>query len=166
MFSDCLNRWLMPRELLALQGYPIFQQCKPHGERTSFDMQCRESLGLSARRDDRMIEQSGNAMPVPLIGAAILWAWSFTSAGASSSPRPLLLLRPIDRLQVDRLQLTESEDHSNNSDDDHNTNPTVFTSALSASSLAQTSRRELRRTWSQSSNDAADDVRLKRGRLA
>ena len=143
----------------------VFEQCKPHGERTSFDIQCRESLGLSPRRDDRMIEQSGNAMPVPLIGAAILWAWSFTSAGANLSPRPLLLLRPLDRQQVDNSMWTESEDHSNKSDDgDHNTNQTVFTSALSASSLAQPSRRELRRTWSQSSNDAAD-VGLKRARV-
>ena len=73
------RRWMSCRELLALQGFPVYAEVKPGGSRCSFDFV--RPATLKPRDAARVIEQSGNSMPVPLINIHTLWAFAFTDAG-------------------------------------------------------------------------------------
>ncbi len=68
VFLDLLNRYVMPSEFLTLQGFPVPACTKLFNETTSFDMP------LAARDPRQTIEQSGNSMPVPVIGMSIIYA--------------------------------------------------------------------------------------------
>ena len=89
LFSDEQGRWLTAFEMLSLQGFPVYPELSPSGARSSFAYS-REARHLQPRNSARMVEQSGNSMPIPLISVPILWGLLFTSAG-----RPSAIERPL-----------------------------------------------------------------------
>ena len=74
IWVDSHMRWLTSRELLGLQGFPVFPQQKVHGDHCTFDhAMVRDRCAMS--------EQSGNTMPVPFMSLALLYALGCTSIG-------------------------------------------------------------------------------------
>ena len=98
VFSDVHDRWLVPREFIALQGFPTYPATKNPivPEPCSFD-RLRQTIPdpcgrgfLSPRNRARIVEQAGNSMPISLIALPIFWALSHTNVC-----RPASLQRPL-----------------------------------------------------------------------
>ena len=76
-------RWLVARELLCSQGFPVFESlcqvaCGKQGvPLCSFNVD-RERLGLSPRKWVPMAGQAGNSMNVNMIGASMVQQLAFT----------------------------------------------------------------------------------------
>ena len=88
VWCDVVHRWLMPFELLLLQGFPVYPQARLYGETTPWDGPCAE------RNTSRTIEQSGNSMPVPLIGLAMIYCLGMTDVAAVSSTSSSCVAEP------------------------------------------------------------------------
>ena len=99
IFSDLDDRWFAARELLAMQGFPVFQTTKLHHEETAFDGP------PMVHECSSMIEQAGNSMPIPLIAVPLLWALMCTSAG-----EPVPLLRKVLRATLSSTSSEAQED--------------------------------------------------------
>ena len=67
---DPLMRIQCPSEFLALQGFPVYPFTKPFGEPCSFEGR------IGGRDGRRVVEQAGNSMPIPMVGLAVMYAWT------------------------------------------------------------------------------------------
>ena len=72
VFVDKADRWLTPRELLGLQGFPVY------AEQKQWNITCPFDRANPMRTRDAMIEQSGNSMPVLMISLPIMFALGLT----------------------------------------------------------------------------------------
>ena len=85
VWSDVGDRAIHPKGLLALQGFPVYDDSRPTGCQSSLDFS-REASGLPRRELHRLSEASGNSMPVPLIMIPLIWALGRTTAGQPCEP--------------------------------------------------------------------------------
>ena len=83
------DRWLSPLEMLSLQCFPVFKECAVNAEECSF------RIPRSGRSGRRLLEQSGNSMPVALISLPLLWAFTQTPLAKCSRPQTSLSLCPF-----------------------------------------------------------------------
>eukprot|EP00959_Pyramimonas_sp_CCMP1952_P256068 5348486-Pyramimonas_sp.AAC.2 len=72
VFSNAHGRWLTWRELLMLQGFPIYPGAKVNLEPTVFDYS-RSSVFFPDRKRNQVLGQVGNTMNLNVIGAGMLW---------------------------------------------------------------------------------------------
>eukprot|EP00959_Pyramimonas_sp_CCMP1952_P421289 8825387-Pyramimonas_sp.AAC.1 len=75
LYSPEIKRWLIPKELLLLQGFPVTAAAKQRGEHSCYD----EPRDTFPRERARVAHQAGNAMPVPMAGLSLLWSLAIPS---------------------------------------------------------------------------------------
>ena len=103
IFSDLDDRWLVPNELLVLQGWPIYKQLKD-----VIDIACCFDSPRAGRNPARVLEQAGNSIPRPLMTLALLYClWetdlgrgvtnSSNSQASASESAPALTRAPESR---------------------------------------------------------------------
>ena len=78
IFSDEDERWLVPKELLVFQGWPLYEPLKE-----VIDISCCFDEDRPGRKPDRMHEQAGNSIPLPMTTLALLYCLVETDVGAT-----------------------------------------------------------------------------------
>ena len=75
VFSDLDHRWLLWREFLVFQGWPLYDALKPDWLN---DFICGFDVPRPGRDPVRVVEQSGNSIPLPIL--SIVWLYTFVCA--------------------------------------------------------------------------------------
>ena len=124
LWSDVDRRWLTGRELLACQGFPVFDRCldgvfgidgQPRVAVCSFNSS-RLKASLSSRSRPQLTSQAGNTMHVGVIGSVVLWALAYLELNTSERV-PMAIPLSDDAVQAsDAAQESrESQENSANS---------------------------------------------------
>ena len=82
VFSDLDHRWLVPYEFLVFQGWPVYEELKK-----VCPVSCSFDVPSHRRNPDRVLEQAGNSIPLPIITLALLYCLSETDLRGTCAGR-------------------------------------------------------------------------------